>query len=162
VTTPQARHFARELCASLTAPATVLDLPSAFRNTWFVQFPNPPWLLRPDGQRSRWQLTLVARLWRTGTSRSCSPQSSQRFFSLLAPESLPQQFAQLAGTQGVNVKSNLTIGALDDSGIGEYTNAGNADIAVIAENRRNRKEETATGRKVTAARGRAKARSYRR
>jgi hypothetical protein len=33
-----------------------------------------------------------------------------------------------------DAKGNLTIGALDDSGIGEYTNAGNADIAVIAEN----------------------------
>jgi len=31
-------------------------------------------------------------------------------------------------------KGNLTIGAMDDSAIGEYANAGNADIAVIVDN----------------------------
>jgi glutamate/aspartate transport system substrate-binding protein len=48
--------------------------PFPFRSPRLVQFPNPLWLVTADGQQSRWQLTLVARLWRTGTSWSTSPQ----------------------------------------------------------------------------------------
>jgi hypothetical protein len=46
---------------------------------------------------------------------------------------LSRQIGKAAPYLFKDVKSNLTIGALDDWRIGEYANAG-ADIAVIAEN----------------------------
>ena len=72
-TKPYRRVERRE--SLLAAPQPVFNHPGAFRKTWLVQFPNPPRLATADGQRSRWQLTLVlARLWRTRASWRTSPE----------------------------------------------------------------------------------------